>query len=127
VIGPSGEASLAQDRDGLVVRTESGLVRGVHNGAVEAFLGIPYAAAPVGDNRWRPPQPAESWKDVREAKSFGAYCASPKSPDGPRSEAEDCLFINVWGPSDVSADAKLPVYVYIHGGRSSTAARTRWT
>jgi len=115
-IGLAGETTLAQDRDALVVRTESGPVRGVHNGAVEAFLGIPYAAPPVGDKRWQPPQPAESWTDAREAKAFGAYCASAKSPDGPRSEAEDCLFVNVWRPSDVSADARLPVYVYIHGG-----------
>jgi para-nitrobenzyl esterase len=116
VIGLSGEASLAQDRDALVVPTESGPVRGGHNGAVEAFLGIPYAAPPVGGKRWQPPQPAESWKDVREAKAFGAYCAAAKSTNGPRSEAEDCLFINVWRPSDVSADARLPVYVFIHGG-----------
>ena len=116
VIGLCGEASLAQDGDGLVARTESGPVRGVHNGAVDAFLGIPYAAPPVGDKRWRPPQPADSWKDTREAKAFGAYCAAGKSTNGPRSEAEDCLFINVWRPSNVSADARLPVYVFIHGG-----------
>ena len=115
-IGLAGETALAQDRDGLVVRTESGPVRGVHNGAVDAFLGIPYGAPPVGDKRWRPPQPAQSWNDTREAKAFGAYCAATKSPNGPRSEAEDCLFINVWRPSDVSADAKLPVYVFIYGG-----------
>jgi carboxylesterase type B len=128
-IGLSGEASLAQDRDGLVARTESGPVRGVSNGAVEAFLGIPYASPPVGDKRWRPPQPAESWKDVREAKAFGAYCAAAKSTNGPRSEAEDCLFINVWRPSSVSADARLPVYVFIHGegfinGSSNQTRRT---
>jgi para-nitrobenzyl esterase len=116
VIGLSGEASLAQDRDGLEVRTESGPIRGVHSGAVDAFLGIPYGAPPVGGKRWRPPQPAESWNDIREAKAFGAYCAATKSPNGPRSEAEDCLFINVWRPSDVSADARLPVYVFIYGG-----------
>src|SRR5271165_4809294 len=116
VIGLSGQASLAQDRDGLVAQTESGRVRGVSNGPVEAFLGIPYAAPPVGDKRWRPPQPAEGWKDIREAKAFGAYCAAAKSTNGPRSEAEDCLFINVWRPSQVSADARLPVYVFIHGG-----------
>ncbi len=49
-----------------------------------------------------PPQPAERWNDVREAKAFGAYCSAAKSTNGPRSEAEDCLFINVWRPSDVS-------------------------
>ena len=116
VIALSAEASLAQDRDGLLVRTELGPVRGAHNGAVEAFLGIPYAAPPLGDRRWSPPQPVETWKDVREAKAFGAYCAAAKSTNGPRSEAEDCLFINVWRPSDVFADARLPVYVFIHGG-----------
>jgi para-nitrobenzyl esterase len=113
---PPGGPALAQDRGVLVVRTQSGPVRGVHNGAVDAFLGIPYGAPPVGDKRWRAPQPAESWNDIREAKAFGAYCAAAESPNGPRSEAEDCLFINVWRPSDVSADAKLPVYVFIHGG-----------
>ena len=115
-MGLAGENALAQDRGGPVVRTQSGPVRGVHNGGADAFLGIPYAAPPVGDKRWRPPQPAESWNDVRAAKAFGAYCAAAKSTNGPRSEAEDCLFINVWRPSDVSADAKLPVYVFIHGG-----------
>ena len=99
-----------------MARTQSGPVRGVHKGPVEAFLGIPYAAPPVGDRRWRPPEPAESWTDIREAKAFGAYCSAVKSTNGPRSEAEDCLFINVWRPSDVSADAKLPVYAFIHGG-----------
>jgi Carboxylesterase family len=77
-IGLTGETTMAQDRDALVVRTEAGLVRGVHNGAVDAFLGIPYGASPVGDKRWRPPQPAESWNDIREAKAFGAYCAAEK-------------------------------------------------
>lgn len=116
VIGLSAEASLAQDRDGPVARTQSGPIRGAHNGAVDAFLGIPYAAPPVVDKRWLPPEPAQSWTDVREAKTFGATCAAAKSTNGPRSEAEDCLFINVWRPSDASADARLPVYVFIHGG-----------
>jgi hypothetical protein len=84
-IGLAGETALAQDRGALVVRTQSGPVRGVHNGAVDAFLGIPYGAPPVGDKRWRPPQPAESWNDIREAKAFGAYCAATKSTNGPRS------------------------------------------
>lgn len=88
-IGLAGETALAQERDGPLARTESGAVRGAHNGAVDAFLGIPFAAPPVGDRRWRPPQPAESWNDIREAKAFGAYCVATKT--------EDCLFIN-WQP-----------------------------
>src|ERR1700722_8702203 len=87
VIGFSVEASLAQNRDRLVVQTEAGPLRGVHNGAGGAFLGIPYGAPPVGDKRWRAPQAAESWNDIREAKAFGAYCAAAESPNGPRSEA----------------------------------------
>ncbi len=114
VIAFAGQPSLAQDAP--VVRTESGPVREFSNGGVEGFLGIPYAAAPVGDQRWRPPQPVESWSDVRDAKAFGAYCAAAKSTNGPRSESEDCLFINVWRPTKTSQDARLPVYVFIHGG-----------
>ena len=116
VIGLAGEASLAQDRDGLVVRTESGPVRGVHNGAVEAFLGIPYAAPPVGDKRWRPRSRLKAGRTPGRRKPSAPIAPAAKSTDGPRSEAEDCLFVNVWRPSDVSADARLPVYVYIHGG-----------
>ena len=110
------QTSLAQDQDAPVAPTQSGPVRGFVNGGVEGFLGIPYAAPPVGDQRWRPPQPVQSWTDVRDAMKFGAYCAAAKSTNGPRSEAEDCLFINVWRPAKTARDARLPVYVFIHGG-----------
>lgn len=96
--------------------SQSGQVLGTGNGDVEGFLGIPYAAPPVGEQRWRAPQPVQSWTDVRAATKFGATCAAAKSTNGPRSESEDCLFINVWRPAKTSQDAKLPVYVFIHGG-----------
>ncbi len=108
--------SFAQDQDAPVAPTQSGPVRGFVNGGVEGFLGIPYAAPPVGDLRWRPPQPVQSWTDVRDAMKFGAYCAAAKSTNGPRSESEDCLFINVWRPAKTARDARLPVYAFIHGG-----------
>ena len=108
VICLAGETTLAQGRNDPLARTELGTVRGAHNGAVDAFLGIPYAAPPVGDRRWRPPQPAESWNDTRDAKAFGGFCVG--------TQTEDCLYINVWRPSDVSPDARLPVYLFIHGG-----------
>jgi len=106
----------------LQVKTESGIVEGTvpGNGAsrVRAFLGIPYAAPPIADLRWRPPQPAAHWTGVRKATAFGARCMQkPVFGDmGFRdwSDSEDCLFLNVWTPATIRQ--KLPVMVWIYGG-----------
>ena len=106
-----------------VVRVEGGELRGAVADGVESFKGMPYAAAPVGDLRWRPPQPAASWTGVREAAAFGADCMQgrfgppppPGAPPAPAS-SEDCLFLNVWRPASTTPGARLPVMVWIHGG-----------
>ena len=84
---------------------------------VVSFKGIPYAAPPVGELRWRGPQAAEPWEGVRDATQFGARCYSAwvedQSPGPPRSE--DCLTLNVWTPAQAPGE-KRPVMVWVHGG-----------
>ena len=117
VLGMITNRALADD----TVQTETGRVQGktTADGKVHAFLGIPYAAPPVGDLRWKEPQSAKPWTGVRSATEFGYHCMQGKIfgdmvfPDP--GENEDCLTLNVW-TANLSANAKLPVMVWIHGG-----------
>jgi para-nitrobenzyl esterase len=114
--------------DSLTVKTGQGKVRGktINDGKVRAFLGLPYAAPPVGDLRWKAPQPPVKWKGERDASKFGAHCAQNHVFDdlifldsGP---SEDCLFLNVYAPADAKAKSKLPVMFWIHGGGYAAGA-----
>jgi para-nitrobenzyl esterase len=91
---------------GETVKTNQGLVRGAIADGVAVFKGIPFAAPPVGDLRWRAPQPPAKWTDTRVAGAFSATCA----------QAEDCLYLNIYEPADVKPGDRLPVMVWIHGG-----------
>lgn len=105
---------------GLLVDTNCGTVEGIElENGVKAFLGIPFAQAPVGELRWKAPQPMTSWEGVREAKSFGNDPMQPRIYSdmifrGP-SFSEDCLYLNVWTNATTAAD-KLPVLIYFNGG-----------
>lgn len=112
-----GDAS-AEDRD-LQVKTKLGKVQGKQDGAVKAYLGIPYATPPVGPLRWREPRSAAKWKGVRPATEFGFHCMQGHVYDDmifhDPGESEDCLTLNIWTPAKDKKE-KLPVMVWIYGG-----------
>ncbi|MFA5267711.1 MAG: carboxylesterase family protein [Methanoregula sp.] len=98
-----------------VVKTDAGSVSGMQQGNLRVFTGIPFAAPPTGDLRWRPPAPVQPWEGVKETKVFSPACPQPLAADPTLNMSEDCLYLNVWTPA-TSADEKLPVMVFIYGG-----------
>lgn len=101
-----------------VVRTASGPVTGTVQDGVASYKGIPYAAPPLGELRWAPPQPPPSWAGQLAAADFCHDCMQVIGPESVQTEpSEDCLCLNIWRPyADVMIDALLPVLVWIHGG-----------
>ncbi|MFI5395567.1 MAG: carboxylesterase/lipase family protein [Candidatus Binatia bacterium] len=101
--------------DPLLVITDKGQVRGVKKGGVRQFLGIPYAAPPIGELRWRPPMPHQPWSDVRTATLPGSVCPQTIPIVDVNAGTESCLFVNVETP-DPPPPTPAPVMVWIHGG-----------
>ena len=109
--------------DPLLIRTESGLLQGAfadEPSGIRVFKGVPYARPPVGPDRWRPPSDVEPWEGVRVADRVGAACwqvtgrAASVYSKGVEDPSEDCLYVNVWAPTD--GDEPAPVMVWFHGG-----------
>ena len=120
-----GLAYPAAAQTGPIVDTKAGRLQGETLGKLNVFKGIPYARAPTGARRWRPPAPLPSWQGTRDATHFGPACYQPKSRPGSiysgelAAMSEDCLSLNIWAPIEAR---NAPVLVWIHGGALTTGA-----
>ena len=116
----SGIGLSAQVVKSPIIETQLGKVQGTTDDQVDSFKGIPYAAPPVGEFRWRPPQPLKAWSGILDASTYGADCAQSGWGGAPgtitEGSSEDCLFLNIWRPEGTNEGADLPVMVWIHGG-----------
>ena len=133
-VGGGGAYELWRARTGLTpeaprfveLELQDGRVRGFADRGTHAFRGIPYAAPPVGELRWQPPQPVEPWDGVRDAVFFGnpapQTLATRVGGDATFIGSEDCLFLNVWTPADRLPGERLPVLFFVHGGGNLSGA-----
>src|SRR5207253_2693165 len=103
------------------VKTVNGAVLGMTlPSGIHTFRGVPFAAPPVRDLRWKPPQPAANWQDVRLADRFAPQCMQSRAANSDQffrndGTSEDCLYLNIWTPN-AGAAQRLPVFVYFFGG-----------
>jgi len=123
LLAAAGGAAAAQPATPTVT-IDSGKLAGKEADGMMAFLGIPYAAPPIGELRWRAPQPVKAWRDTRQATEFGTVCRQTaewvKMP-----QSEDCLTLNVWAPAKKAAKP-YPVIVWIHGGALTSGHGSEW-
>ena len=116
------QVRFASDAETVLASTQAGVVRGVEGAGVRAFLGVPYARPPVGELRWRAPQPVEPWKGRRDATRIGSDCTQAVGRKailggggGIVVGSEDCLYLNIYAPAG-ARDTQMPVMVYVPGG-----------
>ncbi|PKL60793.1 MAG: carboxylesterase family protein [Methanomicrobiales archaeon HGW-Methanomicrobiales-4] len=114
IVGFSAGSTQNESEPGFV-KTDAGLVSGFQQDGLWVYLGIPFAAPPIGELRWRPPEPALHWEGVKETKKFAPACPQPTAADPNLTMSEDCLYLNIWTPAQ-TPDEKLPVMVFIYGG-----------
>ena len=114
--------------DTAIVKTDAGSVLGINQDGIRVYHGIPFAAPPTGDLRWRPPAPVQPWDGVKNTTKYSATCpqavkggTDPSSGSSSLNMNEDCLYLNVWTPAK-SADEKLPVMVFFYGGGFTSVA-----
>jgi para-nitrobenzyl esterase len=111
---------------GPTAKIDTGKLQGKSDGTINAFLGIPFAAPPLGDLRWKPPAPPAKWKGTRKATEFGSRCMQGSIYSDmifrDAGISEDCLYLNVWVPAKRYGKGRLPVMVWIYGGGFAAGA-----
>src|SRR5690606_6778120 len=104
----------------VVANTSLGALEGLSGDGVRVFRGIPFARPPIGELRFRPPEPATAWNGVRDARAFGPACMQPRTAFADyEAISEACLYLNVWAPEDARG---APLTVWIRGGSRSMGA-----
>jgi para-nitrobenzyl esterase len=108
-------------QQGTLIQLGDGMVQGEIDGGTRRFFGIPFAKPPLGELRWRPPQPPEPWEGVLETTRMSLPCAQLSALTTPASDNEDCLYLNIWTP-EPAPSRPLPVMVWIHGGGNTSGS-----